>query len=157
MGYKIKCYKCKKPTIAENIIDLIENKTDKTFGKNGGYFLCSHCGNRAYILEEHKLQEKNRTWDEFRKGVIRINTKSKTYHPYVYLISDSKRGKISGYHFNYYKDTRKEGGNLRHGHGPGGAPFLREKEFIYLIKGLISSNSLNTKLLREVIYFKKLK
>ncbi|HWP90817.1 MAG TPA: hypothetical protein VNN20_01270 [Thermodesulfobacteriota bacterium] len=133
----IKCrnQNCQERTWANDIVDLIDNHTDTR-----GRLKCSKCGiSDAYIYRKSNLQEKDKVFERWIKGVIRITTPYQTYSPYVYLISDEENGDITGIHFNYYKDARsKPGGKLKHGHGPGGVPVLSQKELLDLIEKLIS-------------------
>lgn len=143
--YPIKCgsENCRKPTKAWDIVDLIENHTEKN-----GKIKCTECGStNASILQESKLQERGENWKRYIKGVIRIKTDVETYHPYIFLTASEENGEIDGIHFNYYKDTRNEGGRLKHGHGPGGAPVFSKGELFQLLDklndyGCISKNDM---------------
>jgi hypothetical protein len=136
MSYKIKCRNqdCQEERYASNIVDLIDNHTDSL-----GRLKCIVCGNPdAYIYQESPLQEKGGPWKRWTKGVIRIKTQFEQYSPYVFLSSDKEDGDITDIQFNYYKDTRPEGGRLKHGHGPGGSPALNKEEILQLLEKLIS-------------------
>lgn len=151
--YTIKCYseKCKKETWAANIIDLIDNYTVN------GKIKCGSCGStNASIFQESKLQEKGEKWGRYIIGVIPIKTDWATYTPYVFLTAPTENGEINGIHFNYFKDTRnQEGGKLKHGHGPGGAPVLSKDEFFQLIEKLIDFGCLSIKELSDFINNKR--
>jgi microsomal dipeptidase-like Zn-dependent dipeptidase len=54
----------------------------------------------------------------------------------VFLNSATPEGEVRGIHFNYFKDTRPQGGSLKHGHGPGGAPVVSKDELLSLIVDL---------------------
>src|SRR5438046_2980936 len=106
MAYKLTCSTCNdQVTIAPEIVTLIENHTDGTFGSNGGT-LRGACGHAAHIVKKSDLQERGQTWNRYITAVIRIKTKQRTDSPYVFLVADDKSGKPYGVHFNYYKDTR---------------------------------------------------
>jgi len=135
MGYKINCINksCQKESKAINIDDLVKNCKD-SFGK----LKCRICGNSgAYIFRESKLQEKNEKWKRYIKGIITIETEDEDYTPYVFLTSQVMGGEIDGIHFGYYKDLRKKGGKLKHGHGPGGSPVFSKDEIFQLLGKLI--------------------
>jgi len=83
------------------------------------------------------LQEKGEIWERWIKGIIRIKTDYETYSPYIFLTADTEDGQVNGIHFNYYKDTRSQGGRLKHGHGPGGASVLNKAELLVLLEKLI--------------------
>lgn len=137
MGYLIQCFAegCGETTWANNIVELINEHSTNT-----GMLRCTACGGfQAYIYKESALQEKGETWPRWIRGVIRIDTGIETYSPYVFLTAEGKDAAVSGIHFNYYKDTRPQGGKLKHGHGPGGAPVLDKKDFFQLIRKLIAS------------------
>ncbi len=139
MVYSINCSNCKKNTKAANIVDLIVNHTE-TIGK----IKCTACGSlNASIYKESNLQEKGETWIRYIRSLIPIKTNCDTYTPYVFLTSQTENGEIDGIHFNYYKDTRKYGGKLKHGHGPGGSPVFSKDDFFQLIKKLISYGCFN--------------
>jgi hypothetical protein len=92
---------------------------------------------------ESILQEKGETWKRFVKAVIPIRTEFPTYSPYIFLTVTAETDVVTGIHFNYFKDTRKEGGKLRHGHGRGGVPVLLVSELLNLIEDLVVSGCLS--------------
>ena len=149
MGYTIQCrsVNCKKETWATNIVTLIKDHTDKD-----GKIKCLSCGSAdAYIYQESKLQEKGEIWKRFVKGVIPITTDFETYTPYVFLTAQKEDGEIDGIHFNYYKDTRNEGGRLKHGHGPGGAPVFSKGELFQLLNKLIAYGCLTEEEILDLV------
>jgi hypothetical protein len=125
MGYKIDCDACKISSWASNIVELIENHLDRN-----NMLKCSNCGaSGAFIYKTSETQSNQGPWERWVKGIIRIDYNdeySKDYHPYVFLIhhGESPHGKIDSVQISYYKDHRKIGGALKHGHGPGGTPVL---------------------------------
>ncbi len=137
MAYTIKCANanCQGGKV-RNIIELIQNNTDHTLGAGGGWIICPGCGQRGWVSAGSVLQEKGETYIRDIKAVIPIKTRYGTYHPYVFLVDEERSGEIHGIHFNYFKDTRAEGGKLKHGHGPGGAPVLTPSELLDLLREL---------------------
>lgn len=134
MGYLIKCSSCQQDTWAPNIVDLINDYLEKESGK----IKCLKCGSlQASIFQESILQE-GETWQRHIKGVIPIKTEFETYVPYIFLTAKKEDGEIDGIHFNYFKDTRKTGGRLKHGHGPGGAPVFAKDELFQLLEKLVT-------------------
>lgn len=135
-GYLIKCgsKKCGEQTWAANIVDLINEHTEKN-----GKIQCTACGGlKASVNRESVLQEKGETWSRYIQGVIPIKTGHETYTPYVLLTAQSENGQLDGIHFNYFKDTRnEEGGSLKHGHGPEGAPVFSKQELFQLFDKLM--------------------
>lgn len=138
MSYSIKCRDCGKTTIAGNIVCLLrfrENHTD-----SAGRIKCKECSStNAHIPFKSRLQEKDKIWERYTQAIVKIETGVETYTPYVLLNSSTPDGEIRGIHFNYFnyfKDTRTQGGSLRHGHGPGGAPVLNKKELFNLLVSL---------------------
>ena len=126
MGYKINCDACKQASWARNIVDLIDNHLDESH-----MLKCTNCdASGAYIYLASETQSNEGTWERWMKGIIRIDYKDEegnesTYHPYVFLHTHSEpQGKIDSVQISYYKDHRKTGGVLKHGHGPGGTPVL---------------------------------
>ena len=133
MGYPIRCSSCGKETWATNIINLIQEHTE-----TNGKIKCIVCGSlNASIYQKSSLQEKGEAWERYILGVIPITTEFETYTPYIFLTSQAKDGEVQGIHFNYFKDTRGEGGRLKHGHGPGGAPVLTKNEIFQLLGKLM--------------------
>lgn len=145
-NYRIRCRNpdCQRETYPKNIVDLIDNHTDSL-----GRLICIVCGNPdAYIYKESPLQERGQTWPRWIKGIIRITTDFETYSPYVLLSANTESGAVTDVQFLYYKDTRPQGGRLKHGHGPGGGPALNKKEILQFVKklvlyGLISVEDVN--------------
>ena len=135
MSYDVQCRDCKKTTWAANIVDLLKDHTNQK-----GRFLCDQCrGTNTFIYRKSKLQEEGDVWHRWIKGVICIETGVTTYSPYIFLTADAEDGPITGLHFNYYKDTRPhKNGRLKHGHGPGGAPVLGNKDLFVIIEQLVS-------------------
>jgi hypothetical protein len=132
MSYKLACInnKCSnKESKAINVLDLIENYVGKDY-----LFYCPKCSQNIYIEKQFDLQEKGQTWEPFLWGIIPLGFKNKTYQPFIYLVSDSPKSKISSCWFCYYKDTRKQGGKLKLGYGPGGPPVLKISQIKELIK-----------------------
>jgi hypothetical protein len=121
-GYSLRCEKCDHVSWAANIVDLTKNHV----GENH-MFRCGQCGAVAYLYSVSTTLE-GEEWERWVKGVIRIDYKRKdirNYHPYVYLITHKgPKGKIDSVQMSYYKDLRKQGKSLKHGHGPGGTPVL---------------------------------
>lgn len=148
MSYNIMCSSCQKKTWAANIVDLIDKHTDSAFGEDGGMLVCGHCSALGHIYRSSKLQERGKTYVRYIKGVFRIpSNEERTYFPYLFLNSDTEDGDIGHVHFNYYKDTRKDGGRLKHGHGPGGAPVFGPETLVDMIEkllqcGLLTANDL---------------
>jgi uncharacterized Zn-finger protein len=137
MGYNIKCDKCKQPSWADNIVDLIDHHLDKQ-----NFLKCSNCGKSgAYIYLTSPTQDGG-VWERWVRGVIRIDYKEeelKNYHPYVFLHThDGAQGEVDSVQISYYKDHRKKrGGVLKHGHGPGGTPVLDLKDIKNILQKLI--------------------
>ncbi|MFC1559061.1 hypothetical protein ACFL39_00535 [Gemmatimonadota bacterium] len=134
MPYWISCSKCDDAYEVKNIIALIDENSESHTGK----LICPQCGNPGYIHQKKKMQEKGETWEPYIKAVLPVKSPYSTYSPYVFLIANGVRSKASSIHLNYYKDTRDEGGRLKHGAGPGGAPVLEKEMMIDLLKKLIS-------------------
>jgi hypothetical protein len=134
MGYPIYCSHCKKETAwASNIVDLINNHTEKN-GKIKNCVICD--SSKTSISRENDLQE-GKKWQRYIKAIISINTSDEYYTPYIFLTAQDKDAEIDGIHFNYYKDTRKIGGKLKHGHGPGGAPVFTRDELFQVLEKLV--------------------
>jgi hypothetical protein len=154
MSYDIECEECEDYTYAKNIVDLIDNHTDEN-----GFFVCEHCSKskKTFIHKESEMQEKRgqkrRCWERWIKGVVKIDSGIKTFSPYVFYIADDKNAKPSEFrlHFNYYKDTRPQGGSLKHGHGPGGAPVLEQENLFFIIEYLIKIKALSINDLKKFI------
>jgi hypothetical protein len=148
MPYYIKCTnsKCGEYTGANTIVDLISEHLDSV-----GKIICTYCGQSgAFIYRESKLQEEGEIWARWIKGVITIDTGIPTYSPYIFLTSQNEQGPVNGAHFHYYKDTRPDGGKLKHGHGPGGPPVLSKDEIFQLLEKMIVFGCLDV---QEIIDF----
>ena len=137
MGYILHCLnkECETKTFeARNIVDLIS----KYVGRNY-LFICPICKSEMYIEKHFKLQEKGETWNPYLRGIIPLGENNDTYQPFIYLVSGSPNGQIDSCWFCYYKDTRKQGGILKLGYGPGGPPVLsieQIKKFVETLKEL---------------------
>ena len=126
---------------AGNIVDLITEHTDKTFGALGGNLVCPQCQGPAVIKVSSKLQERHDNgkqwiWQRTIKAVVRIPTDVPTYSPYFFITSSrgSEPSEVGdGIHLNYYKDCRPKG-KLKHGHGPGGAPVFGADELLTVVE-----------------------
>lgn len=144
MSYSITC-DCGKVTWANNIVELIRNHTNEI-----GHIICTECSfPRAHIFQESRVQEKGKPWRRYIKGVIPIRTAYEVYTPYIFLSSETKTGEIDHIQFYYYKDTRKDGGRLKHGHGPGGTPAFNKKELFQLLEKLINYGCLTKKEIKD--------
>lgn len=134
MGWLIQCNNlaCNKETWACNIVDLIDNCTDKN-----GWFICSHCNNCGFIKKKFDLQEPGETWEPFLLGVLRLGVINDTYQPFVFMVSYDSNGPAEDIWFSYYKDLRSTGGRLKLGYGPGGPPVLGTEQILLLLKNLI--------------------
>ena len=133
MAYGIKCRDCGAVTSAGNIVLLLsEHHSDEA-----GRIKCKKCGStNAHVPFKSKLQEEGQVWERYTQAVLTVDTGIKTYTPYVFLNSATPDGEVRGIHFNYFKDTRAQGGSLKHGHGPGGAPVLSKQELLNLLLDL---------------------
>lgn len=141
MAYKIECRNCHKTTIAKNIVDLIESHTTDV-----GTFICGNCkSTNTFIYQKSPLQEPGNFWERWIKGIICVDTGIPTYSPYIFLTADNEDAKPSGMHFCYYKDTRSIGGNLKHGHGPGGPPVLDFDHIFQILEQLIVRGHISKK------------
>jgi hypothetical protein len=128
MAYPVKCAQ-HGVSSASDILNLIEAHTDKGFGDDGGIIVCPICKAPASVFKRYKLQEKDRTWDCWIKRIVRIPSEFPTYTPYVLFTTGEEAGTVyESVMISYYKDTRKEGGRLKHGHGPGGPAALTNRE-----------------------------
>ena len=121
MVWNITCSnaECRKKSKASNIVDLIQNYCDQN-----GWFQCSTCNSQGYIKKSFDLQEPDKTWEPYLRGIIPLGTQGDTYQPFVFLVSYSPNEVPDGVWFSYYKDTRSLGGKLKLGCGPGGPPVL---------------------------------
>jgi hypothetical protein len=133
MGWPIQCnnQNCKSVTWATNIVDLIDNHTDKN-----GWFICGQCGTGGFIEKSFDLQEPGHAWEPYLRGVIRLGDPNDTYQPFVFLVSYEPNGRANDIWFSYYKDLREAGGRLKLGYGPGGPPVLETEQILSLLKRL---------------------
>jgi len=152
MPYPIKC-STHGESGASNILDLIENNTDHTFGRNGGTIVCPTCKQPATIFRSYELQEKGQRWECWIKQVARIPSEDiETYVPYVLFTTGAEAGKQSdGMMVGYYKDTRGEGGRLKHGHGPGGPAVLGRSELLLLIRYVVKAKLISAAEIQEAL------
>jgi hypothetical protein len=119
---------CGKTIWSGNIVQLITDHRDEN-----GFFICEHCQSAGYIQKNFQLQEQNESWDPILKGIITLGQYGETYQPFVYLVSYNIKSPPCDLWFSYYKDTRKDWGRLKVGHGPGGPPVLGNTDLINLI------------------------
>ena len=105
-----------------------------------GFFLCSTCGDRGHIKKSYKTQEGGR-WKPCLFGMVgHVANPGETYFPFAFLTSDDNpKGPVDSVWFYYYKDTRRLGGRLKTGHGPGGPPVFYLEHFSELTKALIAA------------------
>jgi len=150
MGWSIQCSdsKCSGFTWANNIVDLIQNHTDKD-----GWFKCSECGKSGYIEKHFNLQEPGKTWDPYLRGIIPLGDEGDTYQPFVFIVSYEPKGKPKNVWFSYFKDLRRSGGRLKLGYGPGGPPVLNSESIVYLLQKLIELKFISVKQINEVLNF----
>ena len=145
MGYPVVCNNCGHTHTAWNIVDLIKNHVDKD-----GKLVCRSCGGDGHIHRKSQTQD-GKTWSRYIHGVVPFKTQyGRKYVPYVFLLSYSPKGKPTDVHLNYYKDFRPDGGNLKHGHGPGGAPVFGRNELRELMRlaikhGIVSMSDFRTR------------
>ncbi len=134
MAWNIKCASkhCHRGARAANIVDLIREHRDSE-----GYFLCS-CGNCGYVKKTFSLQEADKTWSPFLRGIITLGERGNTYQPFVFLVSHRRRGRVDSVWFSYYKDLRRRGGRLKLGYGPGGPPVFSLSQVNQLVRQLKS-------------------
>ncbi len=144
MTIEIKCLKCDKLTYAKNIVDLINDHTDHTFGENGGMIQCKHCKKLGYVLDALKLQKLGQTCNRHIKGVFRIPTEFETVFPYVYLISQKKDQNPIELKIRYYKGRRKDGKRLKVGHGPDGIPLIHNSGLAKIAEKLLEMKIIST-------------
>jgi hypothetical protein len=134
-----------------DILDLIEKHTDARFGKNGGRIMCPVCKKPATVSRVYKLQE-GHPWECWITEVVRIPSDVETYVPYVLFTKSSELGCVSdGVMVSYYKDTRRTGGRLKHGHGPGGPAVLGREELKTLIRYLLEEKLVSDRDLQGVL------
>lgn len=136
MAWIIKCAdpECGHETVALNIVDLLSYHIDSI-----GLFLCSACAGFGFIKKSFKLQETNRVWKPYLRGIIQLGEYADTYQPFVFLVSNTPTGEMTDIWFSYYKDLRSCGGRLKFGYGPGGSPVLDKLKFIRLLSRLVSA------------------
>ena len=128
MAWRIQCStKNCDDTWAGNIVYLINDHLDEK-----GWIVCGHCRKSGYIEKRFRLQEGG-TWDPYLRGIIRLGDKGDVYQPFVFLVSGGANDSIGAAWFCYYKDTRKIGGRLKMGYGPGGPPVLGVKTVVGLV------------------------
>lgn len=134
MGWLIKCnnQECNRTSYAKNIDVLMRNHRD-----NNGWFKCDHCDSNGHIFKSFKLQEAGTTWEPYLRGAIELGVKGVAYQPFVFMVSYEPSGPAYDIWFSYYKDTRKDGGRLKMGYGPGGPPVLGNNQLIDLLSKLI--------------------
>ena len=134
-GWLIQCNNkgCNSKTWAGNIVDLIDNHTDKD-----GRFICGECGKYGFIEKSFELQESGETWEHYLRGVIRLGDTKDTYQPFVFMVSYKPNGPANDIWFSYYKDMRNNGGRLKLGYGPGGPPVLGSEQLLSLLQRLLS-------------------
>lgn len=133
MGYPVKCNWCRETHTAPEIVELIRRHRDKN-----GNLMCRTCGRDAYICRESGTQGGD-AWNRYIRAAIPFRTRyGRGFVPYVFLVSDSPRGRPTDVHFGYYKDLRPKGGALKHGHGPGGVPVFGKPQFLKLLEQAIA-------------------
>jgi hypothetical protein len=134
MGWNIECSdpKCMKQAWAENIVELIDSRTDPK-----GWFLCS-CGMPGHIRKHFELQEPGEVWEPYLRGAIRLGNPGDTYQPFVFLVSYEPAGSVNDIWVSYYKDLRTSGGRLKLGYGPGGPPVLDKERLLALLTRLMA-------------------
>jgi hypothetical protein len=146
MSYDIKCRHCGTTTWAANIVDLLNDHTN-----DRGRFVCSKCNQTdTFIYRISALQEgPEEKWERWIKGVVQIDSGIPTYSPYVFLTADTEDGPITGLHFHYYKDTRRQpNGRLKQGHGPGGPPVLGIEDMFTILTHLVREGVLTKERVR---------
>jgi len=146
MSYPVTCNRCGDTNTAWEIVDLIKNHTD-----GHGNLICQICGGDAYVYRESTTQDGG-TWERYIRGAVPFRTQfGRRFVPYIFLVSYSPRGKPKDVHFNYYKDLRPDGGTLKHGHGPGGAPVFGKAQILKLLEHALSHQVLSRKDLVAVV------
>ncbi|MEI6697285.1 MAG: hypothetical protein WCO13_14620 [Bacteroidota bacterium] len=123
MSWEIECCNNECPKIkANNIVDLINKHRD-----NNGLFLCSLSHHHGFIKKTFALQEKERVWNPYLKGIITLGKDNEIYQPFVFIVADKPNNEPDSVWFSYYKDLRgkQENGKLKIGYGPGGPPVLK--------------------------------
>ena len=144
MGGTIKCGdgECASETWTQNIDDLKRRHCDAQ-----GWFLCGTCGSRGYIPKQYDLQEGGEPWKPYLKGIIQPRgcSDSEVYQPFAFLVSYSADPEEppEDVWFAYYKDTRKQGGRLKMGYGPGGPPVFSAEEVLDLVEQMVKRGCLD--------------
>jgi hypothetical protein len=140
MAYPIDCPTCGAKSRAKDIVDLIKRHCSERH-----MIRCLKCGSdEAGIPRTSALQERGQVWQRFVRGIVPVRTASETYSPYVSLLSREATGEIDMVQISYYKDVRRRGGKLKHGHGPGGTPVLSKKQLLGLVADLREVGVLST-------------
>ena len=148
MGWSIQCNNgsCNNQTWAANIVDLIDNHTDKN-----GWFICSYCGSAGFIEKSFDLQEPGHTWEPYLRGAIRLGDPDDTYQPFVFMVSYEPDGTANDIWFSYYKDLRNSGGRLKLGYGPGGPPVLGTEQLLALLQQLVSLGLVDKEHIKKIL------
>ena len=148
MGWSIQCNNtsCGEQTWASNIVDLIDNHTDKN-----GWFVCSHCEANGFIEKLFDLQEPGHTWEPYLRGAIRLGSPDDTYQPFVFMVSYEPKGTANGIWFSYYKDLRNSGGRLKLGYGPGGPPVWGTEQVLTLLQRLIQLGMVDKENVKKIL------
>ncbi len=133
MAYEVKCTKegCGDKHWPGNVIELLEMRDPN------GFFECTCGKEHGYVEKNFELQEKGEVWEPFLRGAVLLGAQDDSYQPFVYLVSYSPTGPINDLWFAYYKDTRRSGGRLKLGYGPGGPPVLGNEQVLSLLKELL--------------------
>jgi hypothetical protein len=119
MSYKVTCSICNKATVANNIVTLINRHIGLDF-----MLKCVECGaSNSYIHLNSNTQNNDGEWERWVKGVYHFGNDE--FHSYAFLISHKgPTSNVDAVQISYFKDYRKDGGSLKHGHGPGGTPVI---------------------------------
>ena len=143
-SWKISCTNsdCGRVTEPDNIAEL--TKPENGYLDDQGWFLCEWCRGRGCISKTFTIQEGGAPWKPCLKGIIRPNGyEGNTYQPFAFLVSDSPQEHPDQVWFCYYKDTRKIGGRLKMGHGPGGPPVFAAQGVLDLMVQIVRSGCLD--------------
>lgn len=150
MAWTIGCTNCGRRTNPANIVELLKEHLD-----NKGWILCGHCKSRGYIEKEFKLQkgDPQGVWNPYLKGVIRPSghDRNNAYQPFAFLVSYARAEDPGDVWFCYYKDTRKQGGRLKMGHGPGGPPVFSAEGVLEMVAQMVKRGCLDADKVVEVI------
>src|ERR1700688_61617 len=122
---------CGQETWAANIVDLIEHHRNEA-----GWIVCE-CGKPGYIEKSYGLQEGGDPWEPRLRGVITLGEACDPYQPFIFLVDYKDEGKVKDIWFSYYKDLRKDGGRLKTGAGPGGAPVICKEQLLQMLSQLV--------------------